>query len=676
MMRVKESKKPESRSTKSLSAELTLGRPVMADYSAIISRGIDALLARQQSDGWWYGPMFSNVAMDADDLLLREFLGIRTPEVTEATARWLRDRQSADGSWPHSPGGPGNLSTTIEAYVALRVAGDDSRAPHMERAAHFVREAGGPAASRTGTRFWLALFGLGSWTDVPVMMPEQIFLPKRSPFSMYAFAGWSRIALPPLAIVCAHRPVRNPGFSAAELIPYGAEPRRHRHPRRSVAGLFERTDSVVLQRYQRRPFGPLRRAALRAAEQWLLHHQERDGSWLAVHPVSLFGVLALHTAGYGREHPVMRAALGGLDGFAVPVDTAEGPARRIVACPGKVWDTALSVLALLDAGVPADRPAVRTAVDRLLDSEVRTRGDWAVPRPALEPGAWSFAPELTHYPDTDDTAAVLLALHRSARETGPAAAGGAEPPGAEPAGRVTAALGRGTGWLLGMQSDAGGWATYDPGNVPALSRAVSRLPFCDYGPVIDPPWGGDLTGHVLETMGELGLSGDPRVRRGVDWLLAEQAPSGAWYGRWGVHYLYGTGAAVPALVACGVAPGSEPVRRAVRWLTEHQNPDGGWGEDCRAYDAPEHHGRGDSTPSQTAWALLALHAARIPAGDERVRRGLDWLTEHQLDDGDWAEDVHTGVGHPGELFFGYPLYRLVFPLMAMGRYVHRPPAAE
>jgi squalene-hopene/tetraprenyl-beta-curcumene cyclase len=630
----------------------------MTDYATVLSRGMDHLLAQQHADGRWYGPMYSNCAMEADDLLLREFLGIRTPEITEATARWLRYQQGSDGAWVHSPGGPGNLSTTIEAYLALRIAGDEPNEPHMVRAAEYCRRSGGIRSSRTGTRFWLALFGQWPWSEVPVMLPEQLFVPARSPFSIYAFAGWSRIALVPLAIVCAHRPVCPLSFKVDELLGGSADIASSR--RAPGAAAFALVDKW-LHRYERHPLRRLRGRALRASEQWLLKHQEADGTWLGVHPVSLFGVLALHAAGFAADDPVMKAALAGLDGFAVEASTPAGPARRIAACPGPVWDTALAVLALTDGGLPGDHEALQRAAGWLLEKEVRVPGDWAIRRPALTAGAWSFAPELNNYPDCDDSAAVILALQRVKFA-----------PGSSARAQVEEASQRGVAWLLGMQSRAGGWATYDPGDVSRVTRAIANQPFNDYGPVIDPAWGGDLTGHVVETLGRQGLGADPRVIRGVRWLLDIQEKDGSWYGRWGTNYVYGTGAVVPALVAAGVVADSPAVVRAIQWLTEHQDPDGGWGEDCRSYDDSKWRGRGESTPSQTAWALLAFHAAGVAADDPRVRRGLDWLAEHQAADGGWEETVFTGVGHPGELFFGYPMYAEVFPLMAIGRYLAPP----
>jgi squalene-hopene/tetraprenyl-beta-curcumene cyclase len=320
--------------------------------------------------------------------------------------------------------------------------------------------------------------------------------------------------------------------------------------------------------------------------------------------------------------------------------------RRLEACQSPVWDTALALIALSEAGVPGDHEAVLRAAHWLVGEEIRRRGDWAVRRPNLEPGGWAFEFANDTYPDIDDTAEVVLAL-RTVR-------------GGDDA-RLWSAIERGRRWVEGMQSSDGGWGAFDADNCRTLVR---ELPFCDFGEVIDPP-SADVTAHVVEMLAALGRASAPRTRRGVQWLLDVQEEDGSWFGRWGVNYIYGTGAAVPALVAAGMSPGEEPIRRAVRWLEAHQNEDGGWGEDCRSYDDPAWIGRGPSTSSQTAWALLALNAAGERS--EAVRRGVEWLVRTQRPDGGWNEPEYTGTGFPGDFYINYHLYRLVFPVTALGR---------
>src|SRR5579885_163882 len=559
-----------------------------------LARATDHLLSLQHPEGWWKGELETNVTIDAEDVFLRRYLG--TPGAAEAarrSAEWIRSRQRPDGTWATYFGGPGDLSTTVEAYVALRIAGDPPEAAHMRRAAAFVREAGGVEASRVFTRMWLSLLSLWSWDDVPVLPPEQILLPPAAPLSIYAFGCWARQTIVALQIVTALRPRTTVGFDIPELVT-GRRPRVHPVDR-------------VLHAYARRPIPALRRRALAAAERWVVERQERDGSWGGIQPPWVWSMIALHARGYGLDHPVMARALAGLDGFTI--DDDEG--RRVEACQSPVWDTALAVIALLDAGLAPDHPAVARAAEWLVGREVRVRGDWAVRKPGLAPGGFPFEFANDNYPDVDDTAVVVLALRR--------------------AGAADGACRRGLAWAIGMQSSDGGWAAFDADNT---SRLGMRLPFFDFGAVTDPP-SADVTAHMVEL---LAVEGIP-AREGVDWLLRAQEPDGSWFGRWGANYVYGVGAVVPALAAAGLA-GHESVRRAVSWLERVQNADGGFGEDLRSYREPEWRARGASTASQTAWALLALDAAG--ARGEAFGRAVAWLAATQRPDGRWDEPYFTG----------------------------------
>ncbi|MEU6714092.1 squalene--hopene cyclase [Nonomuraea sp. NPDC046802] len=609
---------------------------LLTDAEKALSAARDHLIGLRSPDGWWKGELQTNVTMDAEDLLLRQFLGIRTERDTSEAARWIRSEQRADGTWANFHEGPADLSTMVEAYTALRLAGDPPDAEHMRAARGQILAMGGIEASRVFTRIWLALFGEWSWRDLPVMPPEMMFLPSWFPLNIYDWACWARQTVVPLTVVSAYRPVRELPFGLSEL-------RTGRRPYPAARGGWEAAFGAldrVLHRYERRPSPALRRAALRRAVGWVVARQEADGSWGGIQPPWVYSIIALHLSGYHLDHPVMRKAIGGLDRFTV----RDEKGRRLEACQSPVWDTALAVNALLDAGTPADHPAVARAADWLLREEVRTVGDWAVRRPAVPPGGWAFEFDNDGYPDTDDTAEVVLALHRLDR------------PDTRPA------IERGVRWMAGMASADGGFAAFDADNDRVL---CTKLPFCDFGAVIDPP-SADVTAHVVEALAKE-RPRSPVLRRAVIWLLKAQEKDGSWFGRWGANHIYGTGAVVPALVAAGVRPGHSSVRRAVAWLERHQNGDGGWGEDLRSYRDPAWIGRGASTASQTAWALLALLAAgeRSPA----VERGVRWLVERQRTDGTWDEPYFTGTGFPGDFYINYHLYRLVFPISALGRYL-------
>jgi squalene-hopene/tetraprenyl-beta-curcumene cyclase len=680
-----------------------------------LDRAARHLLDQQHASGWWQGELETNVTMDAEDLLLREFLGIRMPAETAAASRWIRSKQRADGTWANYYEGDADLSTTVEAYVALRLAGDSPDADHLARAAGWIRAAGGIPATRVFTRIWLALFGEWSWDKLPVMPPELIYLPGWFPLNTQDWACWARQTIVPLTIVGSLRPVRPLAFGLPELWPAadgsGRPATAARAASRGWPAFFGGLDRV-LHVYQRRgvqagPARAVRTAALRRCAEWIIARQEQDGCWGGIQPPWVYSLIALHLLGYGLEHPVIKRGLAGLDRFTIWADGPDGPTRRLEACQSPVWDTVLAMIALSDAGLPADHPALASAARWVLDEEIRGPGDWQARRPGLSPGGWAFEFDNDGYPDIDDTAEVVLALRRVA-------------PAADP--RIAAAMQRGISWLTGMQSKDGGWGAFDADNT---RKIVTRLPFCDFGEVIDPP-SADVTAHTVEALAAEGLGASKAARRGVTWLLRAQEKDGSWFGRWGANYVYGTGAVVPALIAAGVLPGKPPVRRAVAWLREHQNPDGGWGEDLRSYDDPALAGRGESTASQTAWALLALLAAgegepaaeplgagetlsagevrpagkalpagearpageALPAGEARpagealsvgqgspgdgagcVERGVRWLAGHQRPDGTWDEPQYTGTGFPGDFYINYHLYRLVFPVSALGRYL-------
>ncbi|MEU7033333.1 squalene--hopene cyclase [Streptomyces sp. NPDC046237] len=615
-------------------------------------RSIDHLLGLQDAEGWWKGDLETNVTMDAEDLLLRQFLGILDAETTRAAALFIRGEQREDGAWATFYGGPGELSATIEAYVALRLAGDLPEAPHMARAAAWIRERGGIAAARVFTRIWLALFGWWKWDDLPELPPELIFLPKWFPLNIYDFGCWARQTIVPLTVVSAKRPVRPAPFPLDELHTDPAHPNPVK-PSASVAswdGVFQRLDKA-LHLYHKVAPRKLRKAAMNVAARWIVERQENDGCWGGIQPPAVYSVIALHLLGYDLGHPVMRAGLESLDRFAV---WREDGARMIEACQSPVWDTCLATIALADAGLPADHPALVRAADWMLGEEIVRPGDWAVRRPGLPPGGWAFEFHNDNYPDIDDTAEVILALRR-VRHPDPS--------------RVESAIARGARWTLGMQSRNGAWAAFDADNT---SPFPNRLPFCDFGEVIDPP-SADVTAHVVEMLAHEGKAHHPRTRRGIEWLLAEQEPNGAWFGRWGVNYVYGTGSVVPALTAAGLPRSHPAIRRAVAWLESVQNEDGGWGEDLRSYKEQAWIGHGASTASQTAWALLALLAAGV-RDSKAVERGVAWLAGTQRPDGSWDEPYFTGTGFPWDFSINYHLYRQVFPLTALGRYVNGEPA--
>ena len=574
-----------------------------------VERATERLLSLQHPEGWWKGELESNATMIAEHLFLLHFLGLRDAETDRLLANELLARRRADGTWSIWFEGPADISVTIEAYTALKLAGVDAGDETRE----YIRRAGGVAKTRIFTRAFLALIGQWPWRRLPHVPVELILLPAGGPLSVYDFACWARQTMVSLSVVEALQPVRP---SAIDLSEIGG--------RKSVPAGRPRLSAT-------------RRRALAVAERWVRERQEADGSWGGIQPPWVWSLVMLAALGHGFEDETFARGLAGWERFMI----RDGDRLRPEACQSPVWDTALAVLALRAAGVGADDPRLQAAGRWLLREEVTARGDWAISRPNLAPGGWAFEFDNDLYPDVDDTAVVVLAL----RELG----------------LGDAAVKRGLDWMVGMQSRSGGWGAFDVDNEALW---LYKLPICDFGKVTDEPTA-DVTAHALEALGHEEGYGEP-LTRGLDWLLAEQEPDGSWFGRWGVNHVYGTGAAVPALEACGLPSDHAAIRRALEWLDSVQQPGGGFGEDIASYGDAASRGRGAATPSQTAWALLAYVSGGAAEGLS-TRRAAEYLLRVQRPDGDWDEQHYTGTGFPLDFMIRYHLYRLTFPLLALGR---------
>jgi squalene-hopene/tetraprenyl-beta-curcumene cyclase len=589
--------------------------PELTALDRALERGTDRLFELQHPDGWWKGELESNATMIAQHLFWHHVVGLRTPVLDRKIANELLARQRADGTWAIWFEGPGDLDTTIEAYVALRLCGVDPG----PAARDFIRSKGGIPRARIFTKCFLALLGQWPWQRIASVPVELILLPPDGPFSVYDFSCWARGTMVPLAVVQALRPVRRADLDLREI---GSRPGETRPPGRPSA---------------------VRRRAIVLAERWVRERQEADGSWGGIQPPWVWAIIMLAALGHGFEDETFRRAVEGWDGFTID----EADRLRPEACQSPVWDTALAVLALLEAGVPPDNEALRQAGRWLLGEEVTVRGDWSIRLPGVAPGGWAFEFENDVYPDVDDTAVVALALRGL--------------------GMGEEAVRRGLDWTVGMQSRSGGWGAFDVDNE---AHWLYRLPIVDFGKVTDEP-SADVTAHALEVLAPDGGYGES-VGRGLDWLLGEQEPDGSWFGRWGVNHLYGTAAALPALEACGVPSSDRAVRRAIDWLDSAQQPSGAFGEDILSYADPAWRGRGAATPSQTAWALMGY----VAAGESTrlsARRAAEYLCRTQRPDGDWDEQHFTGTGFPLDFMIRYHLYRLTFPVLALGRLRERHP---
>ena len=627
-------------------APCTHGRSRIEDLDETVERAVDWLLKRQSPEGWWWAELESNATITAEHLFLTHILGIGSQELWDEIARQLLEWQNEDGSWSLWYGGPGELSTTVEAYVALKMAGVDPDSPEMRRAREWILRRGGIERARNFTKIWLALLGEWPWEGLPVIPPEVVLLPRWFPINIYKFASWARGTMVPLTIVYAYRPTFPIPKHARidELFPRGRANADLSLPRkRSAWGRFFTFADKVLRVHEHSRWKPLRKRAIKAAEEWIIARQEADGCWGGIQPAWVYSLIALYVLGHDPEGPILKKGIEGLRRYSIE----EEGKFRFQSCISPVWDTALAMIGLQDAGLPRDHPALVKAGKWLLNEQIFVGGDWQVKCKA-RPGGWAFEFDNDVYPDTDDTAVVLMAilgtdLPKRAKDF---------------------ALSRGLEWLLGMQSRNGGWGAFDRDNTAAFLR---EIPFADFGEMIDPP-SVDVTAHVVEFLGKMGYRpGFKPLDRALSYIFREQEPDGPWYGRWGVNYIYGTGYVLPALEAVGFPMDDPRVRKAVDWLLSRQNEDGGWGEDVMSYHRRELRGRGPSTASQTAWALLALIAAG-GARSEAVKRGIEYLIRTQNDEGTWNEPYFTGTGFPTDFMIRYHLYRHHFPLMALGRY--------
>lgn len=622
----------------------------LAKVQTAKDNAIQALFDRQdKAEGWWKGELETNVSIEATDLFMREFLYINTPEITAKTANWIRSQRGDDGTWANFYQGIPELSTTTEAYIALRLAGDSPDSKEMRTTREFILDSGGLEYTRVFTRIWMAFFGEWDYKNLPTLAPEMMYLPRWFPFNIYNFACWARQAIVPLLILGTMRPVRPVlKFNLDELKTGKTPPERQNKNFFSNEGVLLGLDKLAGQMTK---FSPkfIRNPAIKKAERWILDRQEEDGCWGGIQPPLLYSILALSTLKYETDHPVIKKAIDHIDSFTVQ----EGDTRRLECCQSPIWDTALSIVALVDAGVPPDDENLTKAGEWLLTKEVRVKGDWSVRRPKLEPGGWAFEFNNVNYPDVDDTAEVALALDRLTDE--------------KIQERASAAIKRGINWIEGMQCKPGGYAAFDVDNNTTILHA---LPFCDFGSVVDPPTE-DVTAHVIEMFVRLQENPEyeinqARMEKALNWLFEQQRSDGSWFGRWGCNYIYGAGAVLPALRDVGVPSDDKRIQATVEWLRKIQNPDGGWGEDVRSYDDPKWAGKGATTPSQTAWAVMALLAAsEIPLATE----GIKWLIDNQRADGTWDEPYFTGTGFPGDFYINYHLYRDIFPLTALGRYI-------
>jgi squalene-hopene/tetraprenyl-beta-curcumene cyclase len=634
-----------------------------SEYTDEAIRRSRAWILRQQHEaGFWVAELEADTTLTSEYLMLRRFLNMVDPDRQRKAIRHLVATQLPEGGWPIYYGGPADISASVKAYFALKLAGISQDEPFMVQAREAILAKGGVAAANVFTKITLTLFDQYDWRGIPSMPPEIMLLPKWFYFSIYAISYWSRAVLIPLLIVFAHRPVcripEDHGIDELYVTPrrsmdYTAVP-----PLKKDSAFFTwRNLFITLDRllkiYDRVPVRSVRDRAVQCAARWMMARMHGTGGLGAIYPAMANSILALRCLGYGADHPLIAKALREIEELEVYGSTVTPQGRvetlHLQPCFSPIWDTALFINAAIEAGLPQDDPALLKAGEWLLSRQTEKVADWKVSAPNAEPGGWYFQFENEMYPDVDDSAVVIMALSKLRM------------PEREAQRR---SIDRGYRWVMAMQGSDGGWGAYDKDN---NKMVFNLIPFADHRSLLDPSTS-DLAGRCLEMLGTLGYDrSHAAVRPALDFLRREQEDDGSWYGRWGVNYIYGTWSVLAGLRAIGEDMTAPYIQRAVTWLESRQNSDGGWGECCTSYADQSHCGRGESTPSQTAWALMALLSAGV-SDSISVVRGVNYLLRHQREDGSWGEVKHTGTGFPRVFYLRYHWYCQYFPLWALAMY--------
>jgi squalene-hopene/tetraprenyl-beta-curcumene cyclase len=614
----------------------------------VVERAVQHLLSLQASDGYWWGELEADTTLEADCILLHHILQDGENPRVRKFANYIRKKQQADGGWNIYPGGPAELSTSVKAYFALKLAGDLSDAPHMERAQKKIRELGGVERTNSYVRFYLAMIGAIGWDMAPAIPPELILLPNWMFVNLYEMSSWTRAIIVPLSIIYALKPDwRISKFTGVdELFANRANAKAAFAWSRKIISwrnTFLAIDKA-LKLHEQLPWKPFRGRAIEKAKQWLFEHIERSEGLATIIPAMANSIYAMLAVGHLPNDPLVRRELGWINAYEIEEDNT----LRMQPCISPVWDTAIAMVSLEEAGVDASHPALRSAAGWLVDHQILGPGDWQVKNKDAAPGGWAFEFRNDFFPDVDDTAFVLMALQRAVDN---------DPERCEQAARS------GLAWLLSMQNRDGGWGAFDRDNDNAV---LTNIPFADHNAMIDPS-SADVAARSIECLGNFGwTSSHPAIQKALGYLRREQTPEGAWYGRWGVNYIYGTSGVLRAMETIHCNDSAE-CRRAVEWLKNVQNSDGGFGESCKSYDDPSLKGIGASTASQTAWGLIGLLATVGPE-DPAALRAVAWLNERQNEDGSWDEGEFTGTGFPSVFYLKYHLYRNAFPLYALARY--------
>ena len=626
---------------------------LMKKLKTAISRSQAYLLSQQNEKGYWIAELEANTTITSEYILFYRFLDKVNISKEKKAVELLKRTQQPDGGWNIYYGGPSNLSTSVEAYFALKIAGVSTSDPLMIKAKTFVVNNGGIENCRVFTRQFLALFGLYEWEKLPSMPVEMILLPNWFYINIYDFSSWSRSVIVPLLIIFAKKPTCHleSSFLIDEL--YASNGHLDSKTDNLTSDywklFFEYFDKYFLKVLDNHHINFIREKAIKKAEKWITDHQDKSGNWGGIIPAMMNSIIALRSLGYAEDDIRIKKGLSVIESFRI--ETSE--TISLQSCISPVWDTAITCNALRKSGLQDNHPRLVKAAHWLIDRQILKDGDWKIKNKEGQPGGWAFEFENDFYPDNDDTTEVLMALKNITTISDE--------------NKNKTAFNRGLRWLLSMQSSNGGWAAFDVDNDKQI---LNKIPFADLESLIDPP-SNDVTGRVLWLLGSLGYRTDyPPVRDALIFLKKNQESDGTWYGRWGVNYIYGTFLVLSGLKAIDDDMNQGYIQKAVNWLKIHQNEDGGWGESCKSYEDNNHKGVGVSTASQTAWALIGLLAADETTSSF-VQKGIQYLLDHQNSDGTWDENEYTGTGFPRHFYIKYHMYRNYFPLLAIAEYYNQ-----
>ncbi|MBU0506485.1 MAG: terpene cyclase/mutase family protein [bacterium] len=656
---------------------ISLQKNSITTIEACIKGAQNNLLNHQHKDGYWWYTLEANDSINAEFIMLLRYLGIDDKQTEQGLCRWMLSNQNEDGSWSLYYRAAGDISSTVECYFALKIAGFDTNHPQMVKAREFILNAGGITKIRVFSRIHLALFGLVDWKIVPNMPVALIQFPEWAPVNIYEFSSWARACIVPLLVIMDQKKtIKIPDITLDELY-LDSHPKKakwdisHEAGMLSMENMFVQIDKA-LHVADKLKFKPLRKLSLKKCEKYIREHLSYTED---IYPAMFYGVLALNSLGHGLDDINVEKALIGLRSFQIIMSHKElhqipfqdsatidynvlrknqnDQSDHVIyqqCCISPIWDTAWAAVALADSGFPVDDDRMTLTAQWLLSKQITDLvGDWGVKNPDAQPGGWSFEFVNKYYPDVDDTIEVLTFLHQSSL----------------PYRVLKSPIERGLKWLLSMQCKNGGFAAFDKDNSLIL---LNKIPFSDHGACLDPATV-DITGRVIEfLLTTCDYEKDNIIiQRAADFIVARQEKDGSFWGRWGVNYIYGTWCALEGLCPLNRRKDELTINRAVHWLKDIQNPDGGFSESSESYRLDHYLPLEESVPSQTAWALMGLVAAGQANSDE-AQKAAQYLIDKQNSSGGWDEEYYTGTGFPGHFYIRYHGYRHYFPLLALAKY--------